>query len=492
MNRRPQGSTLLGEARRATVAGLGRTTMSERAPGPQVHDQTDASVVDRRTMLARAGAVVAGIVGALTVPSVAAASTPRYVDIGWIAQVNEQVSDAVEYTDRTELYRRIYRGIGCDRAAIALNFDDGPAADYTTVFPLLRDRNLVAGFGVIANNIGATGCTTAANLLAMQDRGMEIICHSATHATKHNPTYTEAQFEAETVGAAATIEAAAALWVQCFSAPGTWYDDLLFDTDAKLQTRFGRILRSRFAGVNAYVGPEYKPLPIVQPYGTLHVTCDALTLAQAESHIDETLARGYGNLLTFHAVNLGTANHMSVADFTSFLDYIVTKQASGLSVVTPTSLGYAGPNTVGENVLYDGSFELSSGSSFVGWSAVNGSPVQTTGGRTEPGCVQVNGTSSVRQLLPKGSFRSLKVTAYAKAAGTSTQARLIVKDTATDRTLYDSGGVAVTSAGWTKIQACVGIDSLYYQYSSTSCFHVWLTGWDTNSVLFDDVKLERI
>ena len=64
---------------------------------------------------------------------------------------------------------------------VALTFDDGWACCYTTVFPILRQHEMVATFFVYPAGIGSPGYLTWDNLREMQAAGMDVQAHSVTH-----------------------------------------------------------------------------------------------------------------------------------------------------------------------------------------------------------------------------------------------------------------------------------------------------------------------
>lgn len=64
---------------------------------------------------------------------------------------------------------------------LVLTFDDGLRSDYDVVFPLLQSLGLRGVFFVSAGNVGASGYTTAAQLCALAEAGMEIASHGWRH-----------------------------------------------------------------------------------------------------------------------------------------------------------------------------------------------------------------------------------------------------------------------------------------------------------------------
>ena len=64
---------------------------------------------------------------------------------------------------------------------IILTFDDGYEDNYTNMLPILEAHNMKAVVYVIANNIGKPEYLTFEELRDMQNRGIEIGCHTANH-----------------------------------------------------------------------------------------------------------------------------------------------------------------------------------------------------------------------------------------------------------------------------------------------------------------------
>lgn len=386
-------------------------------------------------------------------------------------------------------YDSIYSGIGLDgcRAVIALRWDDGNAADYTTIFPLLTARSLVAGFAVVSGDIGTTGKTTAANLLAMQDRGMETLCHSATHGA--DPA-TLTAFRAETVSAAAAIRAAAALHTQTFIQPGSWTGSVCnFTTPAHFNTVFGRVLQDEFATVEAYVGKAYRPIPTETRWGVTIADMElGATAATVIAKIDAAVRSRTCLIGVGHGFHLGKPGYISVADLTTVLDYLQTKNGVTLKVLTPTAAVFVRPG-YSDNLLVDPSFDASA-VAWYGWEVDEGSPTVEAAGRTGTYAVKVANGHDVRQWLPKSAVRSVRFKGWAKAVSTNTSARVTIKDNM-GRTLLDTQK-AVTNAGWTAFDYCVGMDSVVGTGPATEeAFYVWLRSSDTNYAYWTDMRVEK-
>jgi len=232
------------------------------------------------------------------------------------------------------------------KGVVSLRFDDGPAIDYTLVFPLLAARGLVGGFALPANAVNKTASDLSLEQIKMmQSAGMEFMCHSLTHSS--DPANL-AGFKDETITALAE-ERILGINAVSFVQPGTWVGDYAFNSTAFLGSPGDQILRSYFACYEAYIVPfdsstglgRYN-LPRSSIYGVEHIAGEN-PLPELEKWIDQLISEGRGGEVCFHSITLGMGSpHLSVAEFTMFLDYIQTKLASGeLVCLTPTQQLFA-------------------------------------------------------------------------------------------------------------------------------------------------------
>jgi peptidoglycan/xylan/chitin deacetylase (PgdA/CDA1 family) len=65
--------------------------------------------------------------------------------------------------------------------SVAFTFDDGHISNYTSVWPILRDRGFSGTFFIVADWIGRPGYIDAAQLREMNASGMSIGSHGLTH-----------------------------------------------------------------------------------------------------------------------------------------------------------------------------------------------------------------------------------------------------------------------------------------------------------------------
>lgn len=227
---------------------------------------------------------------------------------------------------------------------LSLRFDDASLTDFTVVYPLLAARGLVGGFALWRNRIGAPGYPTAANFLAMQTAGNEMMCHSWTHGVDPT-TWAQFVYETSTVGEEMRLMGYNIdSWVQ----PGTWVGAFGIGP-AALGGPLDYHLRASFPSYMAYAipfdagGNRYN-LPYSTPYGMQHCAGDTQTLAQLNALLANLIAEGRGAIPLFHSVNIGGGGFISLADFTTWLDNVQIAVAGGnLTVLTPTQAMFATP-----------------------------------------------------------------------------------------------------------------------------------------------------
>lgn len=236
--------------------------------------------------------------------------------------------------------------ISPDKGVISLRFDDSYYKDYSIVFPLLTARNLTGGFAVIRNMIGSTNYLSLDQIKTMQASGLEIMSHSYSHAsdptsiTNFNYEISESVEEMRLLG----------ININTFVQPGTWLG--VYYTSMHSTKFFGTpedaLLRQYYSAWEGYLWGTDRTLPITgnYRYGANHLTCDKMPLADFKALVDWTIDNKKGREILFHPQNFGKTSYISVADFTSFLDYLQTKVAAGqLVVLTPTQQLYATVST---------------------------------------------------------------------------------------------------------------------------------------------------
>lgn len=341
--------------------------------------------------------------------------------------------------------------IRCPLTATSLRFDDGTTTDYSVVFPELRSRNLVAGFAIVEQYIGADGRLAHDHILEMQAHGMEIMHHTKRHLTT---TYLPIdEFLEETYYSLQRLRAAG-YNIQTLVQPGSWRGELAFDDQDKMNSMRGRVIRQSYVAFEGYVGYSYPhPVPPSIYWGRNHISGDNMDFTSLKTAVDATIRNGGAAEVLFHSINIGKSGYISLEDFRSFLDYLVEKQSAGiLRVVTPTGMNFClrGDDI---NLLHDPGFELSSPA----WRLNTGATIQHNGGRSGACCLVPYAGYVSQSILPLGA-RSFAHQVYAAAPSSSATARIVVRDDTNNVNIVDTGKITVTTE-WTAISLVFGVRS---------------------------------
>lgn len=230
------------------------------------------------------------------------------------------------------------------RAAVALRFDDNPAAFRDKVLPILREFDVPGYIASATRYYDETAVPYAdAEGWAVND-GVSIANHTETHADSTS----DAAIWDNTVGAADALEAAMPkINVDVWTMPsmsGTkmlGYDDGRYPQNF-LDTTAGRAIASRHAVVNGYSGGRFQPLIGRPTFGQTHLTIEAMTYASAKIYIDEAAAAGVGLTLMLHPSRLDGTGYMSTATFRSVVAYLAALREEGtLLLLGPLGIGFA-------------------------------------------------------------------------------------------------------------------------------------------------------
>lgn len=107
--------------------------------------------------------------------------------------------------------------------SVAITFDDGCETDLLAAAPILREAGFHATFYVTAGFLGQPGYLSTAQLRELSSSGLEIGCHSMTHAYLNN--LDPDQMRSEIVAARLKLEDVTGSTVEHFSCPGGRYDN---------------------------------------------------------------------------------------------------------------------------------------------------------------------------------------------------------------------------------------------------------------------------
>lgn len=331
---------------------------------------------------------------------------------------------AIELMRQDFAYRRRGKiGIGQNKAAIALRFDDWQNSMKGTIRPLLTARQIPFSLVLISRwqTAVAWGNTaTPADLTSWVGYGAEVFCHGLDHQDYigYQGLYDNV------VGAKSEIETLLpTVRVQGFSIPGIDTSYGPADNPSSQVTPdqrgsqypydrlsqpgdwygpAGRLLMSHYPLVESDSGPIRLPIgsePNLYMYGRAHLGLDNVTLAQAQLAVDQAIREKCSLRIMGHAGNFGTPGKMTVAEFTTFLDYLVTKRDTGLlEIVMPSSLPFV-TNTTDRLDLMSGWGSLvgATNTSVSGWYKLGGAynTVSPTGGHNNLPYCQIDASGGL-------------------------------------------------------------------------------------------------
>jgi peptidoglycan/xylan/chitin deacetylase (PgdA/CDA1 family) len=128
------------------------------------------------------------------------------------------------------LRKNDWRGLNVSEAlrstaekSVAITFDDGSETDLLAAAPILREAGFHATFYVTAGFLGQPGYLSTAQLRELSSSGLEIGCHSMTHAYLNDLDPNE--MHSEIVAARLKLEDVTGGTVEHFSCPGGRYND---------------------------------------------------------------------------------------------------------------------------------------------------------------------------------------------------------------------------------------------------------------------------
>lgn len=326
------------------------------------------------------------------------------------------------------------------KGVIAIREDHGFDRFRDIHFPLLRARSLPSGFGFVTGAIGNSSSSYepgiygwgAARRVVYQ--GHEVWDHSRDHGDPA-PLGTSPYTLAEQIDGSRAILEAQELVPVGWQMPGVtgaktpgWSDNLKTITDLG-KTEAGQRIMANYGLIEAYRGGVQRILPTDGCYMLSHVTLDKMTLAAAKVWVDRAVP-GLGIEFMYHPDWLGTAGHMSIADFTAFLDYVVAKRDAGtVEVLTPSGLAFADPTTTYRlNWLRDSGFEgvTKTATTIGAWSIPTdaGITLRTDGGAAGTNYVRFEGTynylTQAYNMLISGNFHGAPMEVVARVRNPST------------------------------------------------------------------------
>jgi len=218
---------------------------------------------------------------------------------------------------------------GSTHGYISIAFDDGSQDQYDNAFPLMQTRGIVGTFYIATDRLrdfshDNTWMTTV-ELKALQNSGNEIGSHSKTHP---NFTFlTDQQIRDECTLSRQVLESNG-LVVRNFAYPGGAQNA---HTDS-IVSQYYRSGRGTFANIGICIMHFPVSQWFIPGYSGETGTSEALT--RLKSAVDQVSSSNGWAIIYFHHVRptVDNPNTISTSDFASFLDYLVSKGVSTMTV----------------------------------------------------------------------------------------------------------------------------------------------------------------
>lgn len=231
-------------------------------------------------------------------------------------------------------------GVTSAKPAACICFDDEFSTLYDICFPIMRAHNIKGTLYVRTSNVGGAGYMTWAQIRELRDAGWIIANHTRNHTNL--TTLSEADQETEILAGESDLLAEGCTDGDKYLAypGGTWNDDTL-TAMSNLGYLTGRT-------TIALTG-KHTLLPLRNNY---EIECQdvlGVSLATTQGYIDTAITNQEVVTLLWHRLNGG--GEWTTADFTSFIEYLVTKKADIASVTIADLYNLlSGPVTVPDMV----------------------------------------------------------------------------------------------------------------------------------------------
>ena len=364
--------------------------------------------------------------------------------------------------------------IGTDgKGVVAIRFDDYQNLFGKKIYPLMVARGLPCSMSLISrfSTEQKWGMdTTWDDVRDWNRNGVEIWSHGTDHKDYSSKGY--AGLYSEIVTSKAEIEAQN-IKVAGFALPGVAgstknlpYNGLTKPSD--YNGTVGRLLMETYALTEAYAYPSKRILPTKIYHGLNHYTVsDGLgSLANAEKRINLAIKDKSGIEFMCHPGSLDKPGHMTLAEFTTLLDYIKTKWDKGsIEVLTPSGLFFANPKTkvrlkLNTNESFEGLTVAEPGA----WNKTtkwSGKTIETGGGKTGNNFLRINSSntnSGVTQKIIsldklKVSGEQFLVEGWIRPHGKgSTTGMIQIRDAKNSNRLKIIKRVVGSGSDWTKVE----------------------------------------
>jgi peptidoglycan/xylan/chitin deacetylase (PgdA/CDA1 family) len=221
---------------------------------------------------------------------------------------------------------------------ISITFDDGMQDNYDYAYPLMQARGIVGTFYVITDSLSDFSHNNTylsiAELKTMQNSGNEIGSHSVTH--EHFETMTDAEI-AYQCGVSQQVLRANGFSANNFAFP---YGDTNDPNAKHIDSIVSQYYRSARSAYNYPLILSF-PITMFRLPGFPAETGDSSVLSRAKSAVDQVCTANGWAIFCFHCVRptVSSPYMISTEDFASFLDYIVSKGVTTVTVNQGLNLG---------------------------------------------------------------------------------------------------------------------------------------------------------
>lgn len=367
-------------------------------------------------------------------------------------------------------------GVGTSVGCVAMRFDDWQNSFKSTFYPLLKARGIPASMALISEFSSAVwgNTTTWDDIRDFNENGVEIFCHGRDH----NDYIGYEGLYANVVTAKETIEAQA-MKVQGFALPGVTE---IYSTEQRGNARpyngltamsdynspEGGLIMQTYPISEAYGPGSFREMPNRMLHGSNHVTLNLVTLAVAKANVDYAIATKTCLRFMTHAGEIGTGGgNMSLADWTTFLDYLVTKRDAGLlEILTPSGLSFADRSTNRVDLLQGGDFLGIDNVTPGLWKNIGTGATNRTyqvGGPSGGPYLEIatSGPNQRPEYLSKRGFsgETFQFTGWCKSLGAgTTNARLLIQEYPTPTNLnIDKTISSVGNGSWQRVDVAFTI-----------------------------------
>lgn len=199
-------------------------------------------------------------------------------------------------------------------------FDDGWLNQYSTAYPILRQKNFNAAVSIITSSVDTELYMSWAQIKKLQYNGWEITSHSVNHICEKNQLDQE-KVDKELKDSKSKLESEG-LAIENFTTPCganvDYYEGKAKDLYLSLRTSY----------------PDLNSLPVTNPYGLkIYAITPKVSISEVNSWIERAKKENKWLILVFHQVD-DTNQEYGVSP-SVFLQIVNVVEKSGLPVVLP-------------------------------------------------------------------------------------------------------------------------------------------------------------